>query len=215
MDGMDGTADVAGMDGQDDVADMDRMDRPGRALLTVGHGTLGTDDLAGLLREAGVDLVVDIRRFPGSRRHPHLARDRLAADLPPHGVEYRWEERLGGRRAVPPGSPDTALRNAAFRGYAAHMRSPEFLAAVEVLLREAAERGVAVMCSESVWWRCHRRLVADHAALVRGVAVAHLMHDGRTTAHPPTDGVRLRPDGLLGYDAGADSLPWEPRDDPS
>jgi len=188
---------------------MNGTGRPESRLLTVGHGTLGTDDLAGLLRDAAVDLVVDIRRFPGSRRHPHLARDRLDADLPAHGVEYRWEERLGGRRAVGPDSPDTALRNAAFRGYAAHMRSPGFLAAVDVLLVDAAKRGVAVMCSESVWWRCHRRLVADHLTMVRRLAVAHVMHDGRTTAHPPTDGVRLGPNGLLVYDAGADSLPWE------
>jgi len=184
-------------------------------LLTVGHGTLGTESLAQLLRDTGVEVVVDIRRFPGSRRHPHLARDRLAADLPQLGVGYRWVERLGGRRSVPPDSPDTALRNAAFRGYAAHMRSPDFRSAVDVLLDEAAQRRVAVMCSESVWWRCHRRLVADHVQLVDGVAVHHLMHDGRTTAHPPTDGVRVGADGLLVYDAGADSLPWEPPDEPS
>ena len=182
----------------------------GAPVLTVGHGSLSTSELTALLTGAAVDLVVDVRRFPGSRRHPHLARERLAADLPAVGVGYRWEERLGGRRAVPPDSPDVALRNAAFRGYAAHMRTPEFGAAVTGLLELARGARVVVMCSESVWWRCHRRLVADFIALAQGPEVQHLMPNGQLAAHPPTDGVRVRPDGLLVYDAGADSLPWTP-----
>jgi uncharacterized protein (DUF488 family) len=182
-------------------------------LLTVGHGTHDTPTLAELLRVAGVGLVVDVRRFPGSRRLPHLARERLADDLPGHRIRYRWEERLGGRRAVPADSPDVALRNTAFRGYAAHMRTTDFRDAVADLLVEADEISVAVMCSESVWWRCHRRLVADFVALTRNDTVEHLMPDGRLTPHPPTDGVRLRPDGLLVYDAGADSLPWEEQEE--
>jgi uncharacterized protein (DUF488 family) len=181
----------------------------GRGLLTVGHGTLGQAQLVDLLREAGVQQVVDVRRFPGSRRHPHVAREALQRSLPEAGVGYRWEERLGGRRSVPAGSPDLALRNAAFRGYAGHMRSGEFAAAVDDLLAGAARERTAVMCSESVWWRCHRRLVADFVALARGLPVEHLMHDRRLHPHRPTDGVRLAPDGLLVYDAGADSLPWE------
>jgi uncharacterized protein (DUF488 family) len=183
-------------------------------LLTVGHGTSETAALTSLLRAAGVELLVDVRRFPGSRRHPHLARERLAADLPAAGLGYAWEERLGGRRPVPPDSPDGALRNAAFRGYAAHMRTPPFLAAVDDLLREAAGRRVAVMCSETLWWRCHRRLVADFVQVAREVPVEHVMPGGTRSAHPPTDGVRLRPDGLLVYDAGADSLPWDPPPQP-
>jgi uncharacterized protein (DUF488 family) len=182
-------------------------------LLTVGHGTQDTPTLAGLLTAAGVGLVVDVRRFPGSRRHPHLSRERLVDDLPGLGIRYHWEERLGGRRAVPADSPDVALRNTAFRGYAAHMRTTEFRDAVADLLVQADQRSVAVMCSESLWWRCHRRLVADFVALTRNRAVEHLMPDGRLTPHPATDGVRLRPDGLLVYDAGADSLPWEEQEE--
>ena len=181
-------------------------------LLTIGHGTLTTAALTDLLVGAHVALVVDIRRFPGSRRHPHLAREQLAVSLPAGGVHYRWEERLGGRRALPAepaGSPDVALRNVAFRGYAAHMRTEEFRAAVDDLLAAAAATQVAIMCSETVWWRCHRRLVADFATLARGRPVEHLMPGARATPHLPTDGVRVGPDGLLVYDAGADSLPWE------
>ena len=98
-----------------------------------------------------------------------------------------------------PDSPDVALRNAAFRGYAAWMRTDDFRAALQTVLGE--ERRTAVMCSESVWWRCHRRMVADAAALLHDAEVLHLMPDGRLTPHPPTDGVRRDGDALV-YDAG-------------
>ena len=97
-------------------------------------------------------------------------------------------------------------REPAFRGYAGHMREPAFLAAIDELLGEAAGRRTTVMCSESVWWRCHRRLVADFVSVARGVPVLHLMHDGRLLPHRPTDGLRLRDDGLLVYDAGQPPL---------
>ena len=97
------------------------------------------------------------------------------------------------------------IRNASFRGYAAWTRAPEFLAAVDDLLAEVAAATVTVMCSESVWWRCHRRMIADYVVLARGVAVRHLMPDGRLTPHRPTEGVRVREDGLLVYDVGGES----------
>ena len=164
------------------------------ALLTVGHGTSSADELAERLTGAGVELLVDVRRFPGSRRHPHLSREALEQSLP---VAYRWEERLGGRRPLPPDSPDVAMRNASFRGYAAWMRTADFREALAEVL--ASPLRTAVMCSESVWWRCHRRMVADAAVLLRGVEVQHLMPDGRLTPHPPTDGVRVAGDELV-YD---------------
>ena len=174
-----------------------------RPLLTLGHGTAAAEDLGRRLRDAGVVSLVDIRIGPGSRRNPHVNRTALAEWLPGYGVRYRWEQRLGGFRRPPPGSPDTALRNTSFRGYAEWMRSADFLAAVEELLGPAATETTAVMCSESVWWRCHRRLVADFVQLARGVPVEHLMPAGRQMPHPPTDGARLCPDGLLVYDAGS------------
>ena len=172
------------------------------ALITFGHGTASADRIAGLLRSAGVTSLVDIRPAPGSRRNPHVARAELERWLPGHGVSYRWDKRLGGFRRPAPDSPDVAWREPAFRGYAGHMRTPEFLAAIGEVLAEATTGRVAVMCSESVWWRCHRRLVADFVELARGAGVRHLMHDGSLAAHRPSPGVRLRDDGLLVYDGG-------------
>jgi uncharacterized protein (DUF488 family) len=174
-------------------------------LLTFGHGTASADELLALLQGGGVTAVVDVRIGPGSRRHPHVARPELERWLPAGGVGYRWERRLGGFRKPAPDSPDVALRNPSFAGYAGHMRTPDFLHAVDELLAGAAVTRTAILCSESVWWRCHRRLIADYVVLARAVPVRHLMHHGRLIEHPPTPGVRLGEDGLLVYDdlAGA------------
>ena len=174
---------------------------------TFGHGTATQDALLARLRGAGIDLVVDVRIAPGSRRHPHVGRDALAVWLPEGGLGYRWEKRLGGFRKLAPDSPDTALRNESFRAYAGHMRSAEFGDAIAELLAEAAVASVVVMCSETVWWRCHRRLIADHLVLARDTEVGHLMPGHRLEPHVPTDGVRRGSDGLLYYDAGASPLP--------
>ena len=186
-------------------------------LLTYGHGTEPAERTTDILRGAGVSSLVDIRTAPGSRRNPQFARAALEEWLPKAGIAYRWEKRLGGFRRPSPDNPDVVWREDMFRGYAEHMRSPDFLAAIDAVLPETelaeaeAEpepetHRVTVMCSESLWWRCHRRLVADFAAVARGIEVRHLMHDGRLEAHRPTPGVRLRDDGLLVYDAGQDQL---------
>ncbi|MFY9866715.1 MAG: DUF488 domain-containing protein [Trebonia sp.] len=194
-------------------------------LLTYGHGTETAERTIDILRAAGLSSLVDIRTAPGSRRNPQFARTALEEWLPKAGIAYRWEKRLGGFRRPSPDNPDVVWREDMFRGYAEHMRSPDFLAAIDAVLAEAelaeaelAEAELAeseaepethrvtVMCSESLWWRCHRRLVADFAAVARGIEVRHLMHDGRLEAHRPTPGVRLRDDGLLVYDAGQDQL---------
>lgn len=174
---------------------------PAAALTTVGHGTHTEDGFAGLLSAAGVREVVDIRIAPGSRRNPQFGRDELARWLPEHGIAYRWERRLGGFRKLPPDSPDVALINPSFRAYAAHMRTGDFREAMDRLRGEARHGDVAVMCSESVWWRCHRRLLADHAVLVDSLPVRHLMPDGRLSDHRVTPGARLEADELV-YDAG-------------
>jgi len=179
---------------------------PAPELLTVGHGTLAADDLTALLAGAGVVSLVDIRIGPGSRRNPHLGRAEMERWLPAAGVAYRWERRLGGFRKPAGASPDVALRNHSFRAYAAHMRAPEFRGALGEVLAEAATRRTAVMCSETVWWRCHRRLVADAAVLLDGFAVTHLMPGGRLADHRPTDGARVSGPVLV-YDASDVTAP--------
>ena len=180
-----------------------------RPLLTLGHGTASATELLALLAGAGVERLVDVRTAPGSRRHPHVGREAMAGWLAEGGVAYRWEPELGGfRKASPRGAqgPDPrsvnhALRHPAFRGYADYMRTPPFWAALDRLLAEAATAPTVAMCSETLWWRCHRRLLADAAVLVRGVEVRHLDHRGRLERHRPTEGVR-RDGDLLAYDLG-------------
>lgn len=176
-------------------------------VLTFGHGTADPGTIIDLLRGAAVEQVVDIRTAPGSRHNPHVARVAITRWLADASIGYRWDKRLGGWRKAPADSPDTALRNRSFCGYAAHMRSAPFLAGVEDLLTEAKNRRLAVMCAESMWWRCHRKLVADFIVLARGWEVRHLMPDGRALPHRPSPEARLDADsGGLVYDAGQETL---------
>jgi uncharacterized protein (DUF488 family) len=174
-------------------------------LLTVGHGPQDRDALGARLTAAGVEELVDVRRFPGSRNNPDVARESLEAWLPALGIGYRWEERLGGRRRLPPDAPveDGWWTVAQFAAYAAHTRTPEFAAALDEVLAQSATRTVAVMCSESVWWRCHRRLIADVVVLGRGMPVTHLMPDGRLAPHRPSEGAVLDTDGTVHWPAAS------------
>ena len=175
------------------------------SLVTVGHGTLSESDLLGLLRSAGVEVLIDIRTYPGSRRNPQHAREALEQWLPEGGVDYRWEQRVGGRRKGRPDSRHHGLRHQAFRAYADHMETEEFRAGLDEVLRVAASTTTAVMCSESVWWRCHRRLLSDAAVLLHDVDVRHLFHDGRLQPHPVTPEARRDGDDVV-YDSGESSL---------
>lgn len=143
--------------------------------------------------------LVDVRTAPGSRHNPDSAREAMAGWLPEAGIGYRWEPRLGGWRRGTGESPDVGLRNDSFRHYAGHMRSVEFRAAIDELLVSAADEQLAVMCAETVWWRCHRKLIADYLTLVRAVEVRHLMHDGKLREHRPTAEARVDGDVLV-YD---------------
>jgi uncharacterized protein (DUF488 family) len=185
-------------------ADGDSGGQP--VLLTFGHGTASPEQMLSLLRGAGVSLLIDIRTAPGSRRHPHVARAELQRWLPEAGIGYRWDKRLGGLRSPEPDSPDIAFQVDSQRGYAGHMRTPAFAAAVDQVLALARVQGTAVMCAESLWWRCHRRMVADFVTAARGVPVRHLMHDGRLEEHHLSPGLRVRDDGLLVYDGGQPTL---------
>lgn len=151
-------------------------------VFTIGHSTRTIEEFIALLWEAGVNLLIDVRRFPASRRYPHFNRAELAAALIAAGIGYRHEEVLGGRRAPRRDSHNTAWRNPQFRGYADHMDSAEYRRAIDELLATAHDRVQAVMCAEAVPWRCHRNLLAD-ALVARGVAVLHIVQSGKTAEH--------------------------------
>jgi uncharacterized protein (DUF488 family) len=169
-------------------------------LYTVGHGTRTTADLVAVLDSAGVERLVDVRRFPGSRHNPQFSRDALAQDVP--GYEW-WGEELGGRRSGSPSSRHPALTNDAFRAYADWMDTDEFRAAFTRLL--ASPGSVAVMCAETLWWRCHRRLLAD-AAVVRGTPVVHLLDVAKAEPHKLPEFARVGEDGWPVYDVGQQTL---------
>ncbi len=175
-------------------------------LLTVGHGTLPADELGTLLRDAGTQLLVDVRSYPGSRRNPQFGRDAMTLWLPDAGVAYEWQPALGGRRRPRPDSRHTALTNEAFRGYADYMETQAFNDALDGLLRRARTERAAVMCSESVWWRCHRRLLSDAVVLLHEEPVEHLFHSGRLEPHRPMPEARVE-GGRVVYDGGAPPLP--------
>jgi uncharacterized protein (DUF488 family) len=168
---------------------------------TFGHGTAGEIELAALIRGAGIAAVVDVRSVPKSRAHPHVWAERMAAWIPDlSAASYLWCAKLGGFRKVRPDSPNVALRHPSFRGYADYMQTPAFAAALERLLTEAARKPAAIMCSETLWWRCHRRLIADALVLLHGVEVRHLMHTGALAPHRLTPGVRVLNKATLQYD---------------
>jgi uncharacterized protein (DUF488 family) len=180
-------------------------------ICTVGHGTLPAEDFATVVAGAGTEVVVDVRSLPASRRHPQFGREAMERWLPDAGVAYRWEPRLGGRRRPHRDSPHGALRVSAFRGYADHMETQEFRDALDDLFADAGTRRATVMCAESVWWRCHRRLLADTVVLLHGGEIEHLFHDGRREPHRPTPEARVVGRSLV-YDGGEPGLPL--RDSP-
>jgi uncharacterized protein (DUF488 family) len=147
---------------------------------TVGHGTRPLEELVDTLVGAGVTCLVDVRRFPGSRRNPQFNRPPLQAAVTAAGIEYRHEEELGGRRSGEPGEERfSCLRVAAFRSYAARMAAPEYQSALE---RSLEVERPCFMCAETPWWRCHRRLIAELLA-ARGHEVVHLLGPGKRQPH--------------------------------
>jgi uncharacterized protein (DUF488 family) len=150
-----------------------------------------------LLKENSVAALADVRRYPGSRRYPHFGREPLSDGLAAAGIEYRHMPGLGGRRRPRPDSVNTAWRNEAFRGYADYMGTLEFGKAIGELLALAANKRTAVMCSEAVWWRCHRSLISDYLKSV-GVEVVHILGRNSREPHPYTSAARIV-DGRLSY----------------
>lgn len=149
-------------------------------IYTIGHSTRTLEELVALLAEHGVARLADIRRYPGSRRHPHFSRDSLEPSLPHHGIAYQHFEDLGGMRRPAKDSPNAAWENEHFRGYADYMGTPQFRAAVDRLL--ASDAATAIMCAEAVPWRCHRNLLSDELVR-RGIEVLHILSASSVQPH--------------------------------
>jgi len=143
----------------------------------VGHSTRALEIFVALLKVHAIQLIVDVRRWPASRRYPHFSREALAPSLNSNGVDYLWRGDLGGFRKPSPESPNTAWRVGAFRAYADFMLTQEFEPIIRAVENTATTQRIAPMCAEAVPWRCHRQLLAD-AFLVRGWSVRHIMDDG-------------------------------------
>jgi uncharacterized protein (DUF488 family) len=160
------------------------------AILTIGHSTRSIEDFIALLEAHGVRQLIDIRTVPRSRTNPQFNRDVLPTSLERVGIGYLHIPELGGLRRPRPDSLNTAWRNAGFRGYADYMQTPEFRAALEKLIGLGRRSRIAIMCAESVPWRCHRSLVAD-ALTARGVPVEHIMSAKRRDPHKLTPFARV------------------------
>lgn len=164
---------------------------------TVGHSTRSGEEFGQILTAHRIEVLVDVRSFPGSRRYPQFNRSALAESLASIGIKYRHEPRLGGRRRPRADSHNTAWRNAAFRAYADHMETEEFRKGVEELLELARSARTAVMCAEALWWRCHRSLISDYLKAA-GHSVVHIIDATKTEEHPFTSAARIV-DGELSY----------------
>jgi uncharacterized protein (DUF488 family) len=170
------------------------------SVYTIGHGNRPLEELVSLLQRFSVSCLIDVRAFPGSRRHPHFGRAELERTLPAAAIRYVWEgQALGGRRRASADSPHVALRNVSFRAYADHMETDEFSAGIERLLTLSSEGRVAVMCAERLPWQCHRYMISDYLVM-RGVEVLHVIGAAAPQSHRLRVEARVS-EGRLIYDA--------------
>jgi uncharacterized protein (DUF488 family) len=166
---------------------------------TIGHSTRGIEEFLGLLAESRIEVIADVRSFPGSRKNPQYGKEALAASLAAQAIGYHWLPALGGRRRAAPDSPNIAWRNTSFRGYADYMSTAGFAQGLFQLLELATGARTAIMCSEAVWWRCHRSMIAD-ALCAQGIEAMHILDAKHTVLHPMTTPARVA-GGVLSYAA--------------
>ena len=166
-------------------------------IFTIGHSTRSIDEFLELLFSFDIKIVADIRRLPGSRKFPQFDQDALKISLEENGIQYVYLEELGGRRKVAPDSKNTTWRNKSFQAYADYMETESFENGVEELVKLALEKPITMMCSEAVWWRCHRSMVSDYFK-AKGWEVLHIMSLGKATEHPYTSPARIV-DGQVFY----------------
>ncbi len=170
-------------------------------LWTIGHSTRTLIEFVDLLQQAGITQLVDVRAFPRSRTTPQFNGDTLPGSLAAVGIGYRHLPQLGGRRRHPKGSPlsrNTYWRVEAFRNYADYAETEEFRVGLGALKELARHQRCAIMCAEAVWWRCHRRIIADYL-LAGGACVAHIMGTGQVVAATLTPGAHVMANGMLSY----------------
>jgi uncharacterized protein (DUF488 family) len=167
---------------------------------TIGHSTREFEEFVSLLRENEIELLADVRSFPGSRKFPQFDKESLELTLPANGIEYVHLKQLGGRRKVKPDSKNTVWRNDAFRGYADYMETDDFRKGIDELIDLAEEKRTAIMCSEAVWWRCHRSMISDYLKAA-GMSVLHIMAEGKMVEHRYTAAAKIA-DGRLNYGPG-------------
>ncbi len=152
---------------------------------TIGHSTRSLQEFVAMLQSFNIELVADIRSYPGSRKFPQFNKEALEISLPENNIQYALIKKLGGRRKVNPDSKNTSWRHAAFRGYADYMETDSFKEGIAELKKMALKQRVAYMCSEAVWWRCHRSMVSDYLKANRW-KVMHIMGIGKAEEHPYT-----------------------------
>ena len=167
-------------------------------IYTIGHSTRGAAEFNDLLLTYGIELLVDVRQFPGSRRYPHFGSAALAASLADVGIDYRHEVDLGGRRRGQPDSPNGYWRNDSFRAYADYLATAPFHSALERLIDWAMRQRLAIMCSEAVPWRCHRFLISD-VLVSRGIEVVHILDVRNSQPHVLNPNARMDAAGHLTY----------------
>lgn len=163
---------------------------PENIVYTIGHSTHPIDEFIRILNHFGIKILVDIRRFPGSRKYPQFNKDSLVLSLKQAGIGYRHIEQLGGRRKSHPDSQNKSWRNESFRAYADYMEGDAFKDGIKELESYAYTQPTAFMCSEALWWRCHRSMVADYLK-AKGWEVIHIMSGDKTEIHPYTSPARI------------------------
>lgn len=168
-----------------------------KTIWTIGHSTRSLEEFVHLLKSFNIELLVDVRHYPGSRKSPQFNKENMATTLPENGFKYKHIVELGGRRKVDPNSKNDAWRLASFRGYADYMETDEFKTALKQLETLATEKRTAIMCAEAVWWSCHRSLISD-ALKAQGWKVFHIMNQKTATEHPYTAPAKLM-NGKLDY----------------
>jgi len=169
---------------------------------TIGHSTRTLEKLIEMLRSFKIEMVVDIRSYPGSRRYPQFNKEALEVSLPENNIQYVHIKKLGGRRKVNPESKNTVWRHEAFRGYADYMETEEFKEGIRELEKISLQQRTAFMCSEAVWWRCHRSMVSDYLK-AHGWKVMHIMEVAKEEEHPYTAPAKIV-NGELTYQPGKD-----------